>query len=272
MKCFVKINILIFSSIFLFSCSNYWNVKKGLVDEYGLSTYNGTTSLYGQVFNLTCGSGCGDEAPNYNLFIPPKVDSGFQLIKGMINESEKINYKSSTKDEKSFSALSTSNSSSSNYYSSDYNYAKIDAWYIEPSDNDLYIAPTENRTNNYGLYGYVMAQDNYKTSSRLFSSDSFNKIKCNSYSEVSDSDHLKITYSWNIDFNPSPDSIIIVRGSSSDLCKAFWNDFRDLTIIKTLSPDETSFFDNNATGSRWGGYSAIYARYGDYYVRVTGKK
>lgn len=229
-----------------------------------------------KIFNVTCDTGVTSNSyylpPNWNVIFPPVLDESVCVFKGIVKDGQ-IDGKEKTTDYKTFAK----------FYDSDYKYLEhknMDYFYADTSDK-VYLSPDDEE--NYALlvWSYRVNSDGKIPPNGYIQSDFFYPkdliaIKCKSFT-WSSSGYNSGYYSWTIEFSEQPDSLYFVR-STSDYSmlssKAYWK-LSDSYKDKELDPNflTTSTGSYITTGSysvnSSSGYAALFAKYGDYYVRVT---
>ena len=203
-------------------------------------------SDYARVFNITSDS-TDSTAPNWNVFFPPVANVPVFLYKGIVEDGH-IDYKASTTETKSFSGL-------------DYDYvnlgwAYINTWHIKNSDS-AYLSPDDDDT-----YAYQI--DTNGTKSELIYPKDITAIKCKYFKRDSDS-----SYSWEFEFSEQPDKLYFVRGGAACTYISFWKLHNYINADRVTEYEELSPTESRFTSSSIGENVAIFAKYGNYYVRVT---
>ena len=232
-----------------------------------------------KIFNVTCSTDVTNDRysynpPNWNVIFPPVLDETVCVFKGIVRDGQ-IDGKEKTTEYKTFSK----------FYDSDYKYLghkNMDYFYAAASDT-VYLSPDDD--DNYALlvWSYKVNSDGKIPPNGYIQSDFFYPkdliaIKCKSFT-WSSSGYYSEYYSWTIEFSERPDSLYFVRSTNYSLLgsKAYWK-LSDSYKDKEIELDDTNLIPTS-TGSyiTTGSYSvnsssgdaALFAKYGDYYVRVT---
>ncbi|MCH5290835.1 MAG: hypothetical protein J1D88_03625 [Treponema sp.] len=241
-----KVRAFLFAASLLmfYGCANFLNDKFDFKDT--LREHN----EYARVFNITSDS-TDSSAPNWNVIFPPVLRKDFYLYKGIVQDG-KIDYSASTTGRSSFEGLKL-----------DYGrgWAAMLYHYVSSTD-ELYLSSDDD-----GSYAYQMQTHDGTSTSKLFYPKDIISIKCKSFERNAS------YYSWEFEFSEQPDSLYFAqaRGTLDVPYKSFWklpsyygsygNRFDEFAKLDSAS--------SNFTTARGGGYAAIFAKYGDYYVRVT---
>ena len=225
-----------------------------------------------KIFNVTCSTDVTNDRysynpPNWNVIFPPVLDERVCVFKGIVKDGQ-IDGKEKTTEYKTFAK----------FYDSDYKYLEnkaMDYFYAAAGDT-VYLSPDDD--DNYALlvWSYSVNSDGKISPNGYIQSDFFYPkdliaIKCKRFTRVAKE------YSWTIEFSGErPDSPSFVYASSSvNSAKAYWK-LSDYYKDKEINLDDTNLIPTGtdsyiAIGSHPGGsgHTAIFAEYGDYYVRVT---
>ena len=221
------------------------------------------TASMTKIFNVTCDTGVtGSLAPDWNVIFPPVLNDPFYVFKGIVKDGQ-IDCDEETTGYKRIS-------STLRYDYADSAFAEINSLYTDKTnDTKVYLSPDDDE--NYALLIWSYTSPNIQ--SDFFYPKDLIAIKCKSFTRVAKE------YSWTIEFSGErPDSLSFVYASSSvNSAKAYWK-LSDSYKDKEINLDDTNLIPTG-TGSyitkgsysvgSSSAYGACFAKYGDYYVRVT---
>ncbi|MCH5279796.1 MAG: hypothetical protein J1E60_08435 [Christensenellaceae bacterium] len=203
-----------------------------------------------RIFNITSDS-TDSTAPNWNVFFPPVANVPVFLYKGIVEDGQ-VDYKASTTETKTFDGRNN-----------DYvnlGWAAINAWHIKKSDT-AYLSPDDDDTYAYQIRSYDGSVD---VRSELIYPKDITAIKCKYFKKDSDS-----SYSWEFEFSEQPDKLYFVRGGAACTYRSFWKLHNYINADRVTEYEELSPTESRFTSSSIGENVAIFAKYGNYYIRVT---
>ena len=243
----------------------------------GISTDAGMT----KIFNVTCDTGVTSNSyylpPNWNVIFPPVLDKPFYVFKGIVKDGQ-IDCAEKTTVYRSYT-------SSFSYDYAKSKYAAISSLYTDKTSTlEPYLSPDDDENYALLIWSYEVNSDGKISSHNNIQSDFFYPrdliaIKCKSFTWSSSG----YSYSWEIEFSKRPDCLYFVQASNStnsavSSYKAYYklpNYY--ISYSKKIDLDSTNFIHDTGTDSyiatglhsAGNGYTALFAKYGNYYVRVT---
>lgn len=212
-----------------------------------------------RVFNITTSdttSTSFTNTPNYNVIFPPVLNNAFTVSKGKVNANE-------------FNEITARNESISTNLTQDYensSWATISKLYVD-SSSDVYLSPDDTNGYAYRIKSHSYSED--VTSDLIYPEDII-KIECKWF------EYIDGMFLWEIEFSEEPDTLYLVSGSTENKInyKSAWKFTSylastqcDYSLKEELEPSETNYYNYRYTNPST--YTAIFAKYGDYYVRVT---
>ena len=205
-----------------------------------------------RVFNITTSDTTSTSLtskPNWNVIFPPVLNNAFTVSKGKVNANE-------------FNEITARNESISTNLTQDYensSWATISKLYVD-SSSDVYLSPDDTDG-----YAYRIKSSGNVTSDLIYPKDII-KIECKWF------DYIDGMFLWEIEFSEEPDALYLVSGTDKISYKSAWKFTSylastqcDYSLKEELEPSETNYYRYTNPST----YTAIFAKYGDYYVRVT---
>ena len=190
------------------------------------------------------------EEPEWNVIFPPALKGDFTVYKGKVVANEF--------DESAAKTKGFENKIDHDYDEDGYAYL-MPSYYVDSSE-DAYLSPDDK-----GGYAYRIKSSGNVTSDIIYPEDIV-KIKCKKF------DWEYGTLSWEFEFSKEPDSLYLVKGDEAVAYESAW---RFPAFIKGSSYGYTYYKELDSNSRYFGGmitiekYASIFAKYGDYYVRVT---
>lgn len=234
-----------------------------------------------KIFNVTCDSienYPNGDPPNGNVIFPPALNRQFYVFKGIVKDGQ-IDCAEKTTVYRHH--LLPSSSYPYNY-GVQKNCLALDSFYTYKSD-PTYLSPDDDE--KYALLIRSHGQPDGNIQSDFFYPKDLIAIKCKNFTRtLSDRKYYKYDYSWMIEFSgEQPDSLYFMQFKYGQwsVTKAYYKLYKlsssYINYYEKIDLDSTNFIHNTSTDSYiaigshpgGGGYTAIFAEYGDYYVRVT---
>ena len=209
-----------------------------------------------RVFNITTSDTTSTSLtskPKWNVFFPPVLNWDFTVYKGKVGAYD---FNESTAANEFFS-------NSLNYDYENTSWAATSKLYVDNSSY-VYLSPDDTRGYAYRIKSQKSGADDIV--SDLIYPEDIIKIECKLF------DYIDDMFLWDIEFSKKPDALYLVSGFSNTInYKSAWkftayfeSSSCDYSLKEELEPSETKYRCANPYR-----YTAIFAKYGDYYVRVT---
>ena len=192
------------------------------------------------------------EEPEWNVIFPPALKGDFTVYKGKVVANEF--------DE---SAAKTKGFENKIYDDYEDGYAYLIASFYVDSSHDAYLSPDDKGGYAYRIKSQKSGADDVV--SDLIYPEDIVKIKCKKF------DWEYGTLSWEFEFSKKPDSLYLVKGDGAVSYKSAWK----FPAFITDSSYYTSYKELDSNSRYFGGMitiekrASIFAKYGDYYVRIT---
>lgn len=273
----IRILLYVVSLFMLLGCSD------------GIDADTGMT----KIFNVTCDTDVTSNSyylpPNWNVIFPPVLDKPFYVFKGIVKDGQ-IDCAEKTTVYRSYT-------SSFSYDYANSKYAAISSLYTDKTSTlEPYLSPDDDENYALLIWSYEVNSDGKISSHNNIQSDFFYPrdliaIKCKKYTMTKG--YLNYDYSWEIEFSKRPDCLYFVQASNStnsavSSYKAYYklpnyyneNRTKFSSYYDEITLDHTNFYEYipltgthsyiaKGSHSANSGYVALFAKYGDYYVRVT---
>ncbi|MCH5294300.1 MAG: hypothetical protein J1F14_00140 [Treponema sp.] len=245
-----------------------------------------------KIFNVTCSTDVTSNSyylpPNWNVIFPPVLDETVCVFKGIVRDGQ-IDCAEETTVYRSYT-------SSFSYDYANLKYAAISSLYTDKTSTfEPYLSPDDDENYALLIWSYEVNSDGKISSHNNIQSDFFYPrdliaIKCKSFTRISSG----YSYSWEIEFSGKrPDCLYFVQASNYtnsavSSYKAYYklpnyyneNRTKFSSYYDEITLDHTNFYEYipltgthsyiaKGSHSANSGYAALFAKYGDYYVRVT---